>query len=51
MFVAKSLLRTMPYTALFIALISLISIFGYAVRVCERPLSRNDSSSNNLGVF
>ncbi|CAD8158447.1 unnamed protein product [Paramecium octaurelia] len=51
MFVAKSLLRTMPYTALFIALISLICIFGYAVRICERPLSRNDSSSNNLGLF
>ncbi|CAD8211313.1 unnamed protein product [Paramecium pentaurelia] len=51
MFVAKSLMRTSPYTSQFIALVSLICIFGYGVRICENPLARNDPANNNLGRY
>lgn len=32
-------------------MVSLIFIFGYAVRICENPLARNDPTSNNLGLY
>ncbi|CAD8121239.1 unnamed protein product [Paramecium sonneborni] len=51
MFVAKSLMRTTPYSAQFIALTSLILIFAQAVRISENPLTRNDPNNNNLGKY
>ncbi|CAD8112935.1 unnamed protein product [Paramecium primaurelia] len=51
MFVAKSLMRTSPYTAQFIALTSLICIFAQGVRISENPLTRNDPNNNNLGKY
>lgn len=44
MFVAKSLMRTEPYSLIFSSMASLILIFGYAVRICESPLNRLDST-------
>lgn len=33
------------------AIVSLIFSFGYAVRICEAPLGRNDPVNNNLGLY
>jgi potassium intermediate/small conductance calcium-activated channel subfamily N protein 2 len=51
MFVIKSLMRytwfhlypkrTQPYEVIFSAMIAMIFIFGYTVRICESPLIRN----------
>jgi Ion channel len=30
---------------------AMIFLFGYALRICESPLSRNDSESNNLSLY
>lgn len=46
MFVVKSLMRTQPYIVNFTAMTSIVLIFGYAIRVCESPLNRNDTSFN-----
>ena len=32
-------------------MIAIIFTFGYATRICESPLARNDSTSNNLGLY
>ncbi|CAD8210050.1 unnamed protein product [Paramecium octaurelia] len=51
MFVAKSLMRTSPYTAQSIAMTTLILVFAQAVRISENPLTRNDQNNNNLGKY
>ena len=30
---------------------AMIFIFGYAIRICESPLIRNDDSENNLSLY
>lgn len=32
-------------------LLSLIFVFGYQLRICERPLTRFNDSIDNLGVY
>lgn len=32
-------------------MMSIILIFGYGVRICEQPLSRNNAAENNLGLY
>lgn len=29
----------------------MIFLFGYALRICESPLARNDPASNNLSLY
>lgn len=48
MFVIRSLMREKPYTIIFAILFVCVFIFGYAIRICELPLSRNEE---NMSVF
>lgn len=48
MFVIRSLMREKPYTIIFAILFVCVFIFGYAVQICELPLSRNEE---NMSVF
>ncbi len=43
-------MRKSPYTLIFTAMVSLIFIFGYAMMICEGPLSRN-SDFMNFSLF
>ncbi|CAD8158445.1 unnamed protein product [Paramecium octaurelia] len=51
LFVVKSLLKTSPYLTQFLMLLSLIFVFGYQLRICERPLTRFNENIDNLGVY
>lgn len=48
MFVVRSLMREKPYTIIMQITLLCVFIFGYAIRICELPLSRNEE---NLSVF
>eukprot|EP01017_Pseudomicrothorax_dubius_P037983 TRINITY_DN5636_c0_g1_i5.p1 TRINITY_DN5636_c0_g1~~TRINITY_DN5636_c0_g1_i5.p1 ORF type:complete len:394 (+),score=93.45 TRINITY_DN5636_c0_g1_i5:76-1257(+) len=46
LFVIKSLMKAHPFQVLFVALIWSILLFAQALRICERPLNRNDLNMN-----
>ncbi|CAD8083034.1 unnamed protein product [Paramecium sonneborni] len=51
MFTIKSLMRNQPFTVNYSAMILLIFVFGYCLRICESPLNRIDSSSNDFSSY
>lgn len=50
-FTIKSLMRHKPFLLNYTAMILLILIFGYALRICESPLNRLDDSSNDFSSY
>ena len=50
-FVIKSLMYTIPYRVVVVSQISIILILGYAIRICESPLTRNDPLGNNFRIY
>ncbi|CAK83001.1 unnamed protein product (macronuclear) [Paramecium tetraurelia] len=51
MFTIKSLMRNQPFTVNYSAMILLIVVFGYCLRICESPLNRIDISSNDFSSY
>ncbi|CAD8079098.1 unnamed protein product [Paramecium primaurelia] len=51
MFTIKSLMRNQPFTVNYSAMILLIFVFGYCLRICESPLNRIDISSNDFSSY
>ncbi|CAK74124.1 unnamed protein product (macronuclear) [Paramecium tetraurelia] len=51
MFTIKSLMRNQPFTVNYSAMILLIFVFGYCLRICESPLNRIDVSSNDFSSY
>lgn len=51
MFTIKSMMRKQPFLVNYSAMIFLIIVFGYSLRICESPLSKIDDSSNDFSSY
>lgn len=51
LYAVKCLMKTSPFKTCMALLVGSLFIFGYAVRICERPLNRYPSVSMDFGSY